>query len=72
MLWKMQAETTENTQIIDDPTYSPFKLSSLNYFILAKIILPACVCNTELTSTSVVVPIARLPFSTTIMVPSSR
>lgn len=40
-------------------------------FTLANIILPAEVCNTLVTVTSTVSPTKRLPFSMTIIVPSS-
>ena len=39
---------------------------------LAKIMRPAEVCSTEVTTTQAVCPMTRLPLSTTIMVPSSR
>ncbi len=42
------------------------------YFNLAKIILPALVCRTLVTSISAFSPMRDFPFSMTIMVPSSR
>ena len=42
------------------------------YFSLAKIILPALVCRTLVTSISAFSPMRDFPFSMTIMVPSSR
>ncbi len=40
--------------------------------IFVKIIRPALVCSTVVTTTSTVSPMWRLPLSTTIIVPSSR
>jgi len=46
---------------------------AVHYFLgFAKIIRPAAVCRILVTITAVVVPIYFLPFSTTIIVPSSK
>lgn len=52
--------------------YSILQVLYHRFFIFAKIILPAAVCRTLVTSTSISSPTYFFPPSTTIMVPSSR
>ena len=49
-----------------------YVLEKNGYFSLAKTILPALVCRTLVTVISASSPMRDLPFSMTIMVPSSR